>query len=120
MHRTVFFISDSTGITAETIGNSILAQFEGVQFDKHRLPFTDNAHKAEAAALRIKTKYAQSGQRPIVVNTMADRALCEIVAASGALMLDVFAPFIGPLEEELGAKRTGLVNRSHGMVDFDK
>jgi regulator of PEP synthase PpsR (kinase-PPPase family) len=120
MHRTVFFISDSTGITAETIGNSILAQFEGVQFDKHRLPFTDNAHKAETAALRIKTKYAQSGQRPIVVNTMADRALCDIVAASGALMLDVFAPFIGPLEDELGTKRSGAVNRSHGLVDFDK
>ena len=61
MRRTVFFISDSTGITAETIGNSILAQFEGVQFDKHRLPFTDNPHKAEVAALRIKTNYAQTG-----------------------------------------------------------
>jgi hypothetical protein len=120
MQRMVFFISDSTGITAETIGNSILAQFEGIQFEKHRLPFVDDAHKAEAAALRIKTRYAQSGERPIVVNTMADRGLCEIVAASGALMLDVFAPFIGPLEEELGAKRSGMVNRSHGLVDFDK
>ena len=120
MQRTVFFISDSTGITAETIGNSILAQFEGIQFDKHRLPFVDDAHKAEAAALRIKTRYAQTGQRPIVVNTMADRGLCDIVAGSGGLMLDVFAPFIGPLEDELGTKRTGLVNRSHGLVDFDK
>ena len=34
MQRTVFFISDSTGITAETIGNSILAQFEGVQVEQ--------------------------------------------------------------------------------------
>jgi len=120
MQRTVFFISDSTGITAETIGNSILAQFEGIQFDKHRLPFVDDAQKAEAASLRIKTRYAQTGERPIVVNTMADRALCDIVAQSGGLMLDVFAPFIGPLEEELGAKRSGAVNRSHGLVDFDK
>src|SRR5574337_1945423 len=120
MQRTVFFTSDSTSITAETIGNSILAQFEGVKFEKHRLPFTDDARKAEVAALRIKTNDAQSGQRPIVVNTMADRALCEIVASSGALMLDVFAPFIGPLEDELGSKRTGLVNRAHGLVDFDK
>lgn len=120
MQRTVFFISDSTGITAETIGNSILAQFEGIQFEKHRLPFIDDAHKAEAAALRIKTRYAQTGERPIVVNTMADRTLCDIVAESGGLMLDVFAPFIGPLESELGSKRTGLVNRSHGLVDFDK
>lgn len=120
MRRTVFYISDSTGITAETIGNSILAQFEGVQFDKHRLPFTDSPEKAEAVTLRIKTSYAQSGQRPIVVNTMADRSLCDIVAASGALMMDVFAPFIGPLEEELGTRRSGAVNRSHGVIDFDK
>lgn len=120
MQRTVFYISDSTGITAETIGNSILAQFEGVQFEKHRLSFVDDAHKAEAAAVRIKTHYAQTGQRPIVVNTMAERALCDIVATSGALMMDVFAPFIGPLEDELCTKRSGAVNRSHGLVDFDK
>ncbi len=120
MQRTVFFISDSTGITAETIGNSILAQFEAVRFDKHRLPFVDTTQKAEAASLRIKTHYAQTGERPIVVNTMADRSLCEIVAASGALMMDVFAPFIGTLEDELGIKRSGAVNRSHGMVDFEK
>jgi len=120
MPRTVFFISDSTGITAETIGNSILAQFEGMAFDKHRLSFVDDAHKAEAAAVRIKTHYAQTGQRPIVVNTMAERALCDIVATSGALMMDVFAPFIGPLEDELGVKRSGAVNRSHGVVDFDR
>jgi len=120
MQRTVFFISDSTGITAETIGNSILAQFEGVQFEKHRLPFIDSAQKAETAALRIKTHYAKSGQRPIVVNTMAERALCDIVASSGALMLDVFAPFIGPLEDELKTRRSGAVNRSHGLVNFEK
>ena len=120
MRRTVFFISDSTGITAETIGNSMLAQFEGVQFDTHRLPFIDNPAKAEAASLRIKTKYAQDGQRPIVVNTMTSRSLCDIVAGSGALMLDVFAPFIEPLEAELGAKQSGAVNRSHGLVDFER
>ncbi|MFA6230543.1 MAG: pyruvate, water dikinase regulatory protein [Rhodanobacter sp.] len=120
MLRTVFFISDSTGITAETIGNSILAQFEGVQFEKHRLPFIDSAQKAEIAALRIKTHYAKSGQRPIVVNTLAERALCDIVAGSGALMLDVFAPFIGPLEDELQTRRSGAVNRAHGLVNFEK
>lgn len=120
MRKTVFYISDSTGITAETIGHSILAQFEGIEFDTHRLPFVDDAEKARAAALRIKTIYAQTGDKPIVVNTMADRALCDLVAESGALMIDVFAPFIGPLEQELGTKRSGAVNRSHGLVDFAK
>ena len=117
MRRTVFYISDSTGITAETIGHSILAQFEGIDFDAHRLPFVDNADKAAEAALRIKTAYARSGERPIVVNTMADQSLCDTVADSGALMIDLFAPYMGKLERELGAKRSGAVNRSHGLVD---
>ena len=116
--RTVFFVSDSTGITAETIGNSILAQFEGVQFDGHRIAFVDTPEKARAAALRIKTIYAQSDERPIVVNTVVDPQLCEIIAESGALVIDVMAPFIGTLELELGARRSGAVNRAHGMVDF--
>lgn len=120
MQRTVFFVSDSTGITAETIGNSILAQFEAVRFEKHRLPFIDDARKAESAAARIKALYEATGTRPIVVNTMADPSLGQIVAVSGALMLDVFAPFIDPLEDELGTKHSGAVNRSHGLVDFDK
>ena len=118
--RTVFFISDSTGITAETIGNSILAQFEGVAFEGHRLAFVDTPDKARAAALRIKTVYAQHDERPIVVNTVVDPQLCEIIAESGALMIDVLAPFIGTLELELGARRSGAVNRAHGLVDFNQ
>jgi regulator of PEP synthase PpsR (kinase-PPPase family) len=118
--RTVFFISDSTGITAETIGNSILAQFEGVAFEGHRLAFVDTPDKARAAALRIKTVYAQHDERPIVVNTVVDPQLCEIIAESGALMIDVLAPFIGTLELELGTRRSGAVNRAHGLVNFSE
>lgn len=116
--KTVFFVSDSTGITAETIGNSILAQFEGVAFDAHRIAFVDDREKAQAAALRIKTVYAQNGERPIVINTLVDQHLCDIIAESGALMIDVLAPFVGTLELELGARRSGALNRSHGMVNF--
>ncbi len=116
--RTVFFVSDSTGITAETIGNSILAQFEGVPFDGHRIAFVDTPDKAREAALRIKTVYAREGERPIVINTVVDSQLGEIIAESGALMIDVLAPFIGTLELELGTRRSGAVNRAHGLVDF--
>lgn len=118
--RTVFFISDSTGITAETIGNSILAQFEGVEFEGHRMAFVDTPEKARAAALRIKSFYAQNGERPIVVNTVVDPQLSEIIAESGALMIDVMAPFVGTLELELGTRRSGAVNRAHGLVDFNE
>jgi regulator of PEP synthase PpsR (kinase-PPPase family) len=118
MRRTIFYVSDGTGITAETIGHSVLTQFEAVAFDTFRIPFVDQDEKARAAAVRIKTAYAQSGARPIVVNTIMDKKLSDIVAESGALMLDVFAPFIGPLENELGAPRSSRVGKAHGLTDF--
>ncbi|MBX3700082.1 MAG: kinase/pyrophosphorylase [Dokdonella sp.] len=118
MHRIIFYVSDGTGITAETIGHSVLTQFDSVQFDTFRLPFVDSEDKAQAAALRIKTAYAQTGARPIVVNTIMDQRLSDVVAESGALMLDVFAPFIAPLEAELGAQRSARVGKAHGLTDF--
>lgn len=120
MRRPVFYISDSTGVTAETIGHSILTQFEDVEFETHRMPFVNDEAKAREVAERIRGAYERSGQRPIVVNTITSRVLCDVVAESGALMMDVFEPFIAPLERELGSKRSGAVNRSHGMVDFAK
>lgn len=116
--RPVFFVSDGTGITAETIGHSVLTQFEGVRFDTQRIPFVDTEEKAERAAQRVREQGEREGTRPIVVNTVVDPRLSAILAASGALMLDVFAPFLGPLEEELGTPRQPNVGRAHGMVNF--
>ena len=39
--RTVFIISDGTGITAETFSHSVLSQFESVTFKQVRVPFID-------------------------------------------------------------------------------
>ena len=118
MRRNVFFISDGTGITAETIGHSVLTQFEGVNFETFRLPFVDTEAKAEHAALRIKTSHMKTGIRPIVVNTIMDQLLSDIVSTGGGLMLDVFAPFIAPLEDELGVKRSSHVGKAHGLTNF--
>ncbi len=118
MRRTIYFVSDGTGITAETIGHSVLTQFDGIDFDTFRIPFVDDEAKAQAAAIRIKTCHAQTGHRPIVINTVVDPALTEVLTSSGALMVDVFAPFIGPLEQELGTMRARHVNKAHGLVNF--
>lgn len=54
-----------------------------------------------------------------MVNSCVDQSLSLILADSGALMLDVFAPFIEPLERELASPRLARVGQAHGMVDFD-
>lgn len=117
--RPVFYVSDGTGITAETIGHSLLTQFSGLRFASDRLPFVDSAEKAAEAADRIRAAGAARGLRPIVVNSCIDANLNHILAESGALMLDVFAPFIAPLEQELGRSHEAQIGRAHGIVDFE-
>jgi len=116
--RLVFFISDGTGITAETIGHSLLTQFEGIRFDTQRLSFVDSADKAREAARQVRTAGETRGCRPIIVSSVVDESLSALLGESGALVLDVFGPFIGRLEAELGKPRERHVGHAHGMVDF--
>ena len=117
--RPVFYVSDGTGITAETIGHSLLTQFSGLRFTTDRLPFVDSADKAREAARRIRAAGEVAGIRPVVVNSCVDAEMNTLLAESGALMLDVFEPFIAPLEQELGRSREAQIGRAHGIVDFD-
>ena len=118
VRRPVFYVSDGTGITAETIGHSLLTQFSGVGFETRRIAFCDDVDKARAAVAEIQLAATNSGFRPIIVNSVVDPDVNELLASTGALMLDVFAPFIPPMEEELGIKRQRHVGHAHGMVDF--
>ncbi len=117
--RPVFYVSDGTGITAETVGHSLLTQFSGFSFVTDRLPFVDDADKAREAAARIRAAGERHQVRPIVISSCVDAELTVILGESGALVLDVFMPFIGPLEQELNAARHSKIGQAHGMVDFE-
>lgn len=117
--RPVFYVSDGTGITAETIGHSLLTQFSGTRFRTDRIPFVDSPEKALEAVSRIREAGIAAGTRPVVINSCVDASLSAVLAESGALMLDVFEPFIEPLERELGRQRQSRVGQAHGMADVD-
>ncbi len=116
--RLVFYISDGTGITAETIGHSLLTQFEGMRFITQRFSFVDNAEKAREATRQVRAAGASRGCRPIIISSVVDEELAALLDESGALVLDVFGPFIGRMEAELGQQRERHVGHAHGMVDF--
>jgi len=117
--RPVFYVSDGTGITAETIGHSLLTQFSGTQFSTNRIPFVDTIERAREVAGLIRARGEAMGVRPIVISSCVDPGLAMGLGESGALVLDVFAPFIEPLERELLETRESRVGRAHGMVDFE-
>ena len=113
--RTVFFISDGTGITAETLGHSLLTQFEGIDFRQIRIPFVSSLDKAKNCLWQIHQAAEEDGIRPIVITTLVDANVCKVLREAEALFLDFFEAFIVPLEYELGIKSTHTIGRSHGQ-----
>lgn len=116
--RTVFFISDRTGITAEMLGNTLLTQFEDIHFNRVTIPFVDSIEKADDAVRQINATAEAEGRRPIVVSSVVDEIMSEVIRRDAhALTLDMFQIFIQPLEAELGAKSSHAAGRSHGIAN---
>ena len=116
--RTVFFISDRTGITAEMLGNSLLTQFESLQFHRVTIPFVDSMDKVADAVRQVNATAQSEGRRPIVVSSIVDDVMSEAIRRDvNALTLDMFQTFIQPLEAELGAKSSHAAGRSHGIAN---
>ncbi|MDD5325313.1 MAG: kinase/pyrophosphorylase [Polaromonas sp.] len=110
-NRTVFFISDGTGITAETFGNAILAQFE-IKPRHVRLPFIDSVDKAHQAVRQINHTGELEGRRPIVFTTLVNMEILTVIKAHcHGMLLDMFGMFVAPLEQELGIKSNHRVGR---------
>jgi len=115
--RTVFFVSDGTGITVEMLGHSLLTQFDGIEFDQRTIPFIDSVEKAQACVSRINEASVSGSGRPLVFTTLVNAEIRETVRKAEAFVLDLFESFLDPLEAEFGAKSTHTIGRSHSARD---
>ncbi|WP_120997756.1 kinase/pyrophosphorylase [Stutzerimonas urumqiensis] len=115
MKRTAFFISDGTGITAETLGQSLLAQFENISFKKVTRPYIDTADKARAMVQQINEAAVRDGARPIIFDTLVNQEIRDILAESNGFMIDIFSSFLAPLEHELMSHSSYSVGKSHSI-----
>ena len=115
--RTVFFVSDGTGITAQMLGHSLLTQFEGVEFKQITLPFVDSTEKAEECLARIEAESANGNGQPVVFSTLVNQDVRQVVRKAKALFIDFFETFIGPLEAGLDVKSSHTIGRSHSAMD---
>jgi regulator of PEP synthase PpsR (kinase-PPPase family) len=115
--RTVFFVSDGTGITAQMLGHSLLTQFEGIKFHQVTLPFVDTAEKAEEVRSRIDEEASSGNGSPIVFSTLVGGEARSVVRKAKAIFIDFFETFIDPLEAGLGVKSNHTIGRSHSAAD---
>ncbi len=117
--RIVYFLSDQTGVTAETLGHSLLTQFDSQKFRQVTLPFIDTRDKAEDAVARINESVTDDLLRPIIFSTLVQDEFRAIVRHANGLHLDIFDVFLEPLGEELRQTPTHEPGRAHGMSDID-
>lgn len=117
MKRSVFFISDHTGITAEVLGHSLMARFEGQALHYVTRPFIDSLAKVQAVAAEID-EAAAGGFRPIVFSTLSDPAVAAALGKTKGLLLDLFAPYLDVLGSELGVRPSERVGRYHRIADL--
>jgi regulator of PEP synthase PpsR (kinase-PPPase family) len=115
----VFFVSDGTGITAETFGHAVLTQFD-LRFRQIRLPFIDTLEKAYDASRKINEAHNVDGQRPIVFSTLVKPDLSKVIQKANGMHMDLIQTFVAPLEQELGVKSTHTIGRSHNIVDSEE
>jgi regulator of PEP synthase PpsR (kinase-PPPase family) len=116
----VFFVSDRTGITAETLGNGLLTQFDEFTFQRQTLPFVNTPDKALNVVAFINHVASESELRPLVFSTTVTDTVRDILRGADALFLDLFDTFIPSLEKALGSKSAHAPGRAHGLSDTSR
>ena len=117
--RSVFFISDGTAITAETLGHSLLAQFPHVTFDIHIIPYITSEEAATSVVAEINQRAEIDGELPLVFDTLVDPYVRDIINTANGVNLDVFEGLISKLSEVLGTAPTTLVGQTHAVTDSE-
>jgi len=115
--RTLFIISDRTGITLENLVRTLMTQFDGLCCERMVLPFLDTPAKIEAALREIQAAGKEDDAPPIVFSSIVDETLRARLKESEAEVFDIFDTYLPALSSAIGVPYSGHVGLSHGIGD---
>ncbi|GAA2045711.1 pyruvate, water dikinase regulatory protein [Agromyces tropicus] len=119
MRRLAVFVSDGTGITAETLGNALLVNFPAISFERYAFPFVDTAEEAELVVREIRDA-ADSGALPIMFTTVKAPAVRAVLDGAPAMILDLLSGPLTELERALGTTASEQLGQYHGVGDMER
>ena len=115
----VFFLSDSTGISAETMGNALLIQFPDLRFERRLIPFITSVEEARRV-VAILDAAAAGPVTPLAFSTTAVEEVRQELLRSKCPLIDFFGMHMDSVESILGAKGVRIAARLHGMGDVKR
>jgi [pyruvate, water dikinase]-phosphate phosphotransferase / [pyruvate, water dikinase] kinase len=108
----VFFLSDSTGISAETMGNALLIQFPFLRFDRRLIPFINSLEEARKVVAILDA--AMDGPvTPLAFTTAAVDEIRIELNRSRCPIIDFFELHMAQVESILQARGERVVSQLH-------
>ena len=111
--RSVFYVSDRTGKTAESIGESLLSQFDDIEFEHKTYSFVNSKADAQRIANVIQQNAITTGMEPLVFSTMVNEKLQRYISSTDACVISLFNAFIEPLEKSLQTESSHTIGKPH-------
>ncbi len=116
----VFFLSDSTGISAETMGNALLIQFPDVQFERTLIPFISSLEEAREVVARLDQVLDESPRMPLVFATAASDEVRLELLKTRCPVIDFFGLHMERVESILETHGVHKAARLHGVGDIKR
>jgi regulator of PEP synthase PpsR (kinase-PPPase family) len=116
----VFFLSDSTGISAETMGNALLIQFPNLRFERTLFPFISSVDEARAVVARLDEALDTSPRTPLVFTTAASDEVRLELRRTRCPLIDFFDLHMQQVEAILETPGERLAARLHGVGDIKR
>ncbi len=115
----VFFLSDSTGISAETMGNALLIQFPHLLFERKLFPFISSVSEAREVVAVLDA--AMDGPvTPLAFTTAAVNEIRLELRKSQCPIIDFFDMHMARVESILGTTGMRVPARLHGVGDIER
>jgi regulator of PEP synthase PpsR (kinase-PPPase family) len=115
----VFFLSSSTGISAEAMGNALLIQFPQLRFDRLVLPFISTPEEARRA-VAVLDRAAEGAVTPIAFTTVVSDEIRAVLSTTKCPMIDLFRSHLPQVEAVFGVPSARVVGQLHGVGDVQR
>ncbi|EHH1180701.1 kinase/pyrophosphorylase [Vibrio vulnificus] len=112
--RDVFYVSDGTAITCETLGHVVLGQFPFVANEK-TFPFVESEEKLTELIKHIEISFQTNGIKPLVFFSLVLPDLKARLMESPAYCYDVLESIVQRVKDDIQMEPTPKLQRSRSV-----
>ncbi|UJZ96355.1 kinase/pyrophosphorylase [Photobacterium damselae subsp. damselae] len=112
--RDVFYVSDGTAITCETLGHVILSQFPLVPNEK-TFPFVESEDKVADVIKEIEISFQRNGVQPLVFFSIVVPEIREMLLNAPAYKYDVLESIVQKVQDDIQMEPQPKMQRSRSV-----